>query len=100
MSAKSEEFEYVWDFQVPGSKPGMSRKTPRTSDSCKLKLTPFQPHTFDSIAAMMDNRETSPFTSCPYIMCACCNDHKFWLWVQPRDLKNLKIAICVHTVMQ
>jgi len=38
MSAKSEEFEYVWDFQVPGSKPEMSQKTPRTLDSCNLEL--------------------------------------------------------------
>jgi hypothetical protein len=74
MSAESENFEYVWDFQVPGSKPVPRQKNPRTLDSCNLELIPFKPHTFDSIVTLMMNRETSP-----YIMCACCNDHKFWL---------------------
>jgi len=67
MSVEGEEFEYVLDFQVPGSKPGMKK-----SDSYKLEIIPFHPHTFDSIATMMDNRETSLFTTCPYIMCASC----------------------------
>ena len=96
MSAKSEEF--VFDFQAPGYEPEMkNRKTPKTLDSYKLKLIPFQPHTFDSFVKMMIERETSPFSSCPYIMCACCNDHKFWLWDPNLGLEEPKnCRMCPH----
>jgi hypothetical protein len=93
MSAESQEFEYVWDFQVPGYKPETRQKTPRTLDSCKLELISFQPHTFDSIATMMNNRETSPFGLFAMIT-------NSGVGVQTKDLKNLKIATCVHIVMQ
>lgn len=78
MSAESKDLEYVWDFQVPGFELETRRKTPRTLDSCKLELIPFEPHTFDSFVTMMIERETSPFSNFPNIMCACCNDHRFW----------------------
>jgi hypothetical protein len=97
MSAESQEFEYVWDFQVPGYKPETRQKTPRTLDSCKLELISFQPHTFDSIATMMNNRETSPFGLFSYIMCACCNDHKFWGWGPNQGLEEPKNChMCPH----
>jgi len=97
MSAESQEFEYVWDFQVPGYKPETRQKTPKTLDSCNLQLTPFQPHTFDSIVTMMNNRETSPFGLFSYIMCACCNDHKFWGWGPNQGLEEPKNChMCAH----
>lgn len=97
MSAESRDLEYVWDFQVPGYKPETRQKTPRTLDSCNLQLTPFKPHTFDSIATMMINRETSPFGLFSYIMCACCNDHKFWAWGPNQGLEEPKNChMCAH----
>ena len=97
MSAESRDLEYVWDFQVPGYEPETRRKTPRTLDSCNLQLTPFQPHTFDSIVTMMINRETSPFGLFSYIMCACCNDHKFWAWGPNQGLEEPKnCCMCPH----
>lgn len=97
MSAESKDLEYVWDFQAPGYKPEIRQKTPRTLDSCKLKLIPFQPHTFDSIVTMMENRETSPFGLFSYIMCACCNDHKFWGWGPNQGLEEPKNChMCPH----
>ena len=97
MSAESRDLEYVWDFQVPGFEPETRRKTPRTLDSCNLQLIPFQPHTFDSIVTMMINRETSPFGLFSYIMCACCNDHKFWAWGPNQGLEEPKnFHMCAH----
>jgi hypothetical protein len=97
MSAESRDLEYVWDFQVPGFEPETRRKTPRTFDSCNLQLIPFQPHTFDSIVTMMINRETSPFGLFSYIMCACCNDHKFWAWEPNQGLEEPKnCQMCAH----
>jgi len=97
MSAESRDLEYVWDFQVPGFEPETRRKTPRTLDLCNLQLIPFQPHTFDSIVTMMINRETSPFGLFSYIMCACCNDHKFWAWGPNQGLEEPKNChMCPH----
>lgn len=97
MSAESQEFEYVWDFQVPGSKPAPRQKTPRTLDSCNLKLIPFKAHTFDFFVTLMMNRETNPFSNCQHIMCACCNDHKFWLWEPNLGLEEPKNChMCPH----
>lgn len=97
MSAKSENFEYVWYFQVPGFEQEPRKKTPRTLDSCNLELFPFQAHNFDSFVTLMMNRETNPFTSCPYIMCACCNDHKFWLLGPTQGLQELiNWNMCPH----
>ena len=93
----SAESEYVWDFQVPGFEPEIRRKTTRTLDSCNLQLIPFQPHTFDSIVTLMMNREASPFTSCPHIMCACCKDYRFWLWGQTQGLEEpINWNMCPH----
>ena len=96
MSTKSKEF--VFDFQAPGYEPEMkNRKTPRTLDSCNLQLIPFHPHTFDSFVTLMMNHEKSPFSSCPYIMCAGCNDHKFWLWDPNLGLEEPKnCRMCPH----
>lgn len=97
MSAESENFEYVWDFQVPRSKPVPRQNTPRTLDSCNLELIPFEPHNFNFFVKLMMNRETSPFTCCPYIICACCNDHKFWLWEPNLGLEEPKNChMCSH----
>ena len=87
MSAESKDLEYVWDFQVPGFEQQTTRKTTRTLDSCKLELIPFEPYTFDSFVTNMMERETSPFTSCPHIMCACCKDNRFWLWGPTQGLE-------------
>ena len=95
MSAESKDLEYVWDFQVPGFEQQTKRKTPRTLDSCKLELIPFEPHTFDSFVTMMMERETSPFTSCPHIMCACCKDNRFWLWGPTQGLEEpINLNMC------
>ena len=57
----------------------------------------FHPHTFDSFVILMMNRETSPFTSHPHIMCARCKDHKFWLWDSNLGLKEPKnYRMCPH----
>ena len=93
----SAESEYVWDFQVPGFEPETKRKTPRTLDSCNLELIPFNAHAFDSFVALMMNRETSPFSSCPHIMCACCKDYRFWLWGPTQGLQEpINWNMCPH----
>jgi hypothetical protein len=95
MSAESRDLEYVWDFQVPGFEPETRRKTPRTLDSCNLELIPFEPHTFDSFVTMMMKRETSPFSSYPHIMCACCKDNRFWLWGPTQGLEEpINLNMC------
>lgn len=95
MSAESRDLEYVWDFQVPGFELETKQKTPRTLDSCKLELIPFEPHTFDSLVTKMMERETSPFTSCPHIMCACCKDNRFWLWGPTQRLEEtINLNMC------
>lgn len=85
MSAESRDLENPTHIQVPGFEPETRRKTP------------FEPHTFDSFVTMMMERETSPFTSCPHIMCACCKDNRFWLWGPTQGLEvPINLNMCPH----
>jgi hypothetical protein len=70
----SQNKEYVLDFQAPG----LNFHYKRPLDYCKLVLTTYRPHDFDSLVEKIIQYGKNPFYYFPNIVCACCNDNRFW----------------------